>query len=199
MNTKGTHPTLPAELHRLSHRLSVLHPPPVTPPDVMPAAVLIPLVGGEGGFEVILTKRTDTVETHKGQIAFPGGMADPTDGGPTHTALRETEEEIGVPASMVQVVGMLKQLITPTDFVITPVVGYLPKIPEFRPNPDEVSEIFLVPLDFFSRSYEARMEIRSVRGEPREVWYYQWGEHLIWGATARLLRDLLAEMEAGKA
>jgi hypothetical protein len=78
-------------------------------------------------------------------------------------------------------------------------VGYLPQIPEFRPNRDEVSEIFLVPLEFFARPSGGRMETRMVRGEPREVWFYRWGEHLIWGATARLLRDLLEEMEAGKA
>lgn len=197
MNKKGSNFLLPADLRRLSRRLTLLHPPSPTPPEVTPAAVLIPLVDGVNGFQVILTKRTDTVETHKGQIAFPGGMADSTDEGPTHTALRETEEEIGVPASMIQVVGLLNELITPTDFAITPVVGYLPQVPEFRPNRDEVSEIFLVPLEFFARPSEGRMETRMVRGQPREVWFYHWGEHLIWGATARLLRDLLEELEAG--
>lgn len=189
---------LPPELRRLSRRLALLHPSSPTPPEVTPAAVLIPLVDGVGGFEVILTKRTDTVETHKGQIAFPGGMADATDAGPTHTALRETEEEIGVPPSMIQVVGVLNELVTPTDFAITPVVGYLPKVPTFKPNTDEVSEIFLVPLEFFARPSEGRRETRMVRGEQREVWFYQWKEHTIWGATARLLRDLMEEMDSAR-
>jgi 8-oxo-dGTP pyrophosphatase MutT (NUDIX family) len=190
--------SLPPELRRLSHRLALLRRQSPAPPDVIPAAVLIPLVDGVGGFEVILTKRADTVETHKGQIAFPGGMADRTDDGPTHTALREMEEEIGVPPSMVRIVGLLNELVTPTDFSITPVVGYLPQLPDFKPNRTEVSDIFSVPLEFFARPSEGRMELRRVRGEPREVWFYEWGKHVIWGATARLLRDLLAELEAGK-
>jgi 8-oxo-dGTP pyrophosphatase MutT (NUDIX family) len=197
MITRETSSLLPPELRRLSRRLALLHPLSPAPPDVKPAAVLIPLVEGAEGYEVILTKRTDTVETHKGQIAFPGGMIDAADESPAHTALRETHEEIGVPPSMIQLVGVLDALVTPTDFVITPVVGYLPQRPEFRPNRDEVQEIFLVPLGFFTRPGEGRMETRTVRGEPREVWFYQWGEHLIWGATARMLRDLLEHMDAG--
>jgi 8-oxo-dGTP pyrophosphatase MutT (NUDIX family) len=197
MNTKFRSPDLPLELARLARRLALLRPGGPAPPDVTPAAVLVPLVSGSRGLQVILTKRTDTVETHKGQIAFPGGMTDEADGGPVHTALRETNEEVGVPPSSVKIVGLLSTLVTPTDFAITPVVGYLAEIPLFHPNPEEVSEIFLVPLEFFASTPEARMETRVVRGEPREVWFYQWKEHLIWGATARIVRNLLEEMAAG--
>jgi 8-oxo-dGTP pyrophosphatase MutT (NUDIX family) len=195
MNNPESSRQLPVALRRLAGSLSRLPQQSATPPGVNPAAVLVPLVTSDRGLEVILTKRTETVETHKGQIAFPGGMADSGDEGPIQTALRETEEEIGVPAAQIKILGQLEAFITPSDFAITPVVGFLSDIPDFHPNLSEVAEIFLVPLEFFSRQGEGRMEVRMVRGEPREVWFYEWGGHLIWGATARVLRDLLAVMD----
>jgi 8-oxo-dGTP pyrophosphatase MutT (NUDIX family) len=155
------------------------------------AAVLIPLVAGANAVELLLTKRTEKVETHKGQISFPGGMADATDTNLIATALREADEEIGLPASHVEVVGLLDDMATPTGFVITPVVGVVGSLPALRLNADEVEEVFAVALDFFAHPDNGRSELREFRGRNHEVWYYQCGKHLVWGATAMIIRSLL--------
>ncbi len=155
------------------------------------AGVLVPLVSGDSGAELLFTKRTDLVETHKGQISFPGGMVDRGDRDIASTALRELEEELGIPASMVEVVGLLDDLATPTGFVITPVVGMLTVLPEMRPNTEEVQESFLVPLSFFADHSHGRREFRTLHGKKHEVWFYDYRRRTIWGATAMIVRSLL--------
>ncbi len=158
------------------------------------AGVLVPVVFASSTPTLLFTKRTDSVETHKGQISFPGGMADAADVDMTATALRETHEELGINSSSVEVMGLLDDLPTPTGFIITPVVGIIEELPALIPNPEEVAEVLLVPLHHFGEPANGRCEYREFRGMMREVWYYDAGEHVIWGATAMIVRSLLKSL-----
>jgi 8-oxo-dGTP pyrophosphatase MutT (NUDIX family) len=155
-----------------------------------PAAVLIPLVVSETGVDLLLTRRTEDLETHKGQIAFPGGTVDDGDASRRHTALRETEEELGIGPAHIEVLGILDDLLTPTGFVITPVVGIVKTLPAMKPNPREVAEVFTVPLTFFAESQNARREWLCTPLGEREVWFYEYEGRVIWGATAAMIRNL---------
>lgn len=159
------------------------------------AAVLVPLIPANNSFDLLFTKRTDSVETHKGQISFPGGMTDASDADSIQTALREAQEEIGLPHSCIDIVGLLDDMATPTGFVITPVVGIVSELPTLIPNNDEVAEVFRVGLDFFAERANGRTELREFRGRHHEVWYYNWHERVIWGATAMMIRSLLQKLE----
>jgi len=155
------------------------------------AGVLVPLILTEGEARLLFTRRTDHVETHKGQISFPGGMKDADDGDIVRTALRETEEELGIGANLIEVRGLLDDIAVPSGFIITPVVGILQGVPPLSPNPQEVAEAFTVPLDFFLDPASGRTEVREFRGSSRVVWFYQYGGHNIWGATAMIVRSFL--------
>lgn len=155
------------------------------------AGVLVPLIFENNALDLLFTKRTETVETHKGQVSFPGGMVDASDGDIVHTALREAHEEIGLPQSCIEILGLLDDMATPTGFVITPVVGIISELPTLHLNSHEVAEVFRVKLDFFSQPSNGRTELREFRGKQREVWFYDCGEHVIWGATAMMIRSLL--------
>lgn len=158
------------------------------------ASVLVPIVIGGTTPELLFTKRTELVETHKGQVSFPGGMMDSNDKDVVNTALREAWEEIGLPGTAIRVVGLLDDLATPTGFVITPVVAVLEVLPALTPNRDEVAEVFQVPLSFFLDPANAKAELREFRGQKHEVWYYATDSHTIWGATALIVRSLLAKL-----
>jgi 8-oxo-dGTP pyrophosphatase MutT (NUDIX family) len=158
------------------------------------AAVLVPVLPAGEGFGLLLTRRTDEVETHKGQISFPGGVKDPGDTDVVYTALRESEEELGIDPAAVSVLGLLDDLATPTGFVITPVVGLLGSLPSLTVNPVEVAEAFVLPVAFFRDPANGHVEQRLFRGENREVWFYGSGERLVWGATAMIIRSLLARL-----
>lgn len=159
-----------------------------------PAAVLVPVILAARGLEFLLTKRTEDVETHKGQISFPGGVADEGDRSPVATALRETEEELGIGPSYVEVLGTLDDMPTPTGFVITPVVGLLGTFPPLAPNPAEVAEAFTVPWEVFLDPANGRSEVREFRGEQREIWFYDTGRHVVWGATAMIIHAILTRL-----
>jgi 8-oxo-dGTP pyrophosphatase MutT (NUDIX family) len=167
------------------------------PPGYRQAAVLVPLVLSPVSTDLLLIKRTDVVDTHKGQIAFPGGGVEEGDTDRAHTALRETQEELGIDPSEVAVVGMLDDVIIPTGFLVTPVVGLLSTPPHLTLNDREVAEAFFVPIEFFLDSSHARKEVKLIGGERREVWTYEGGEHTIWGATARIIRSLLSHIGGG--
>ena len=160
------------------------------------AAVLVPIEFRSAGPELLFTRRTETVETHKGQVSFPGGAVDKEDAGPVQTALREMEEEVGIDAQWVDVLGLLDDMETPTGFVITPVVGELRSGASILPNASEVAEVFRVPLGFFDDPRNGRKEFRMVRGIAREVWHYEAGAHTIWGATAAIVRSLIITVRA---
>jgi 8-oxo-dGTP pyrophosphatase MutT (NUDIX family) len=157
---------------------------------LVPAAVLIPILSLNGETYLLLTRRTDTVETHKGHVAFPGGMVDEEDADRVATALRETREELGIGPDEITPLGALDDLATPTGFIITPIIGYLRTMPGIVPNPDEVAEVFLVPLSFLFADKSCRRETRETEFGTRETWRYDYEGKVIWGATAAIIRDL---------
>jgi 8-oxo-dGTP pyrophosphatase MutT (NUDIX family) len=157
------------------------------------AAVLIPVVGRDEPV-LIFTVRTDTLPSHKGQISFPGGSIDPTDVSAQHTALRETNEEIGIEPATVAIVGELDTFPTyVTGYNVTPVVGFIEQRPEVVPNPAEVAEVLWVPLAELNETI--RSEPGFIHGGstyPTEAWV--WNDHVIWGVTARIIRLFLARL-----
>lgn len=164
-------------------------------PDARAAAVLIPIYAGPEP-TVIFTVRTETLPHHKGQISFPGGSIDREDGSPEAAALREAQEEIGLAADAVDVVGRLDDTPTfVTGYVVSPVVGYLSARPRLVANPAEVAKILEVPLDDLVDDIRREPGFTE-RGRtfPTEAWV--WEGHVIWGVTARLLRILLERLAA---
>lgn len=144
---------------------------------------------------MLFTKRPETLRTHGGQISYPGGTRDEEDPTPLHTALRETHEELGIPPDKVQVLGMLPEIPTITQFRITPFVGVIPPSFAYVANPEEIDEIIEVPLASLLNPAIHRTEKRNIFGSDREIDFYDYGSHVIWGATARILRDLLRVIE----
>jgi len=154
-----------------------------------PAAVLVAIVDRPDP-GVILTVRTDTVRRHAGQIAFPGGRIDPEDADAVAGALREAEEEIGLPRDKVQVIGTTDRYRTITGFDVTPVLGIVPPGLEFTLQPDEVAAVFEAPL--FYLLAPAHQQVRTVDWEGRERSYYEiiWEGRRIWGATAAMIVNI---------
>lgn len=155
-----------------------------------PAAVLVPLVEHASGMTVLLTQRTDHLYHHPGQISFPGGRLEECDSGDLAVcALRETEEEVGLPRDRVAVLGRLDDYVTGTGFVVTPVVGvFAPFVA--TPDPFEVAEVFEVPLAFLLDQANHALVERVVEGWPRPFWSIAWEGRTIWGATAGILVNL---------
>jgi 8-oxo-dGTP pyrophosphatase MutT (NUDIX family) len=158
----------------------------------MQAAVLIPLVAHAGATRVLLTRRTDHLHHHAGQISFPGGRRDPGDESATHTALRETEEEVGLAAPSIQILGALPGFNTPSGFSITPVVGLLEAPLHLALDSFEVAEAFEVPLAFLADPLHYQRHRIRFEGREREVFAVPWAGRFIWGATAGMLA-MLAE------
>ena len=161
---------------------------------ITPAAVLVPVVDRSEP-TVILTERPLTMRKHPGQISFPGGRIDPDDDGPVAAALREAEEEIGLPQSQVEVIGIADRYRTITGFEVTPVVGVLPAGLDLRPHPGEVADMFEAPLRFLLDP--ARHSVRTAHYRGRERCYYEimWDERRIWGATAAMIVNLSRRLE----
>ncbi len=157
-----------------------------------PAAVLIPLVDTKTGLSIILTTRTQHLHNHAGQISLPGGMRDESDINPVATALRETNEEIGIPADYIDVIGSLEHYSTPTGFIITPIIGRIMPGFSLQADPFEVDEIFMVPLAFLFDEQNQQKHIYSglqKNGTKNTLSYYEfnYGEKRIWGITAAIL------------
>ncbi|UUX48527.1 CoA pyrophosphatase [Nisaea acidiphila] len=152
-----------------------------------PAAVLIPVVEREDGLTLLFTRRSDDLPVHPGQISFPGGRAEAEDAGPADTALRETEEEIGVHRRHVEVIGQLELYRTRTGFEITPVIGLLTPPFEMKADPMEVQEIFEVPLPFFLDRANHQRHSREWNNQMRSFYAMPYGDYYIWGATAGML------------
>jgi 8-oxo-dGTP pyrophosphatase MutT (NUDIX family) len=159
------------------------------------AAVLVPLLRIQDEYHVVLTKRTDGVEHHKGEISFPGGARDPEDADLLATALRESHEEIGLQPRHVQVLGRLDDFVTISRFHVTPWVGLVdPDASPYpwRPHEREVAQILEVPLPHLLDPANLVLDRRVLPdGRLTTTESFQWGEHLVWGATARILRNFL--------
>jgi len=155
-----------------------------------PAAVLVPVWLRPDGPRVILTKRSSHLQHHPGQVAFPGGKIDATDGSPEAAALREAQEEIGLSASLVTVLGRLPPHETVTGFSVTPILATVRAPFQAVAEAGEVEEIFSVPLEHLLVKANYAIESRLWRGTVRRYYAVPWGPHYIWGATARILRGL---------
>lgn len=155
-----------------------------------PAAVLVPIVAHPDEATVLFTERTQHLKHHAGQISFPGGVVEPDDDGAIAAALRETEEEIGLPADQVEIIGSLDLYLTITGFVVTPVVGIVSPGFQIRPDPFEVANVLEVPLAHLLEPDNYRSFVRSFMGASVPVYEIHYQGHRIWGATAAMLRNL---------
>ncbi len=154
------------------------------------AAVLVALVPRRGATSVLLTRRTDTLATHAGQVSFPGGRIDAGDADAVAAALREAQEEVAIAAADVRPVGFLDPFDTITGYRVLPVVGWLD--PDYRavPNPDEVADAFEVSLEPLLAGTHIERCSAHFAGRIRHYWEYRQGPHRIWGATASMLVNL---------
>jgi 8-oxo-dGTP pyrophosphatase MutT (NUDIX family) len=149
------------------------------------AAVLVPLVWHSDEWHILFTRRTDRVESHKGQVSFPGGACDDGESTPEETALREAAEEIGLSAKDVRVLGRLNEMVTISYYRVTPVVGVIRWPAVFRPASEEVARIFTMPLAWLAEKSN-RWEF-TLPGRSRSViFYHPYDGELLWGATARM-------------
>lgn len=154
-----------------------------------PAAVLIPIVD-RAEPTVMLTRRTDTLRRHAGQIAFPGGRADPEDAGPIETALREAHEEVALEPHHVEVIGTAGRYETGTGYAITPVVGIVPPDLPLVPCEAEVAALFEVPLAHLLDPANHQLREAELNGRMRRYYAIDWGTQHIWGATAGIIVNL---------
>ena len=151
----------------------------------------MPLLIEHGAWHVLLTKRNEDMEHHKGQIAFPGGATDEGEDC-VQTALREAQEEINLRSEAVDVVSCLSDIWTPSGYVITPVAGFISSLEGLALNPAEVSRIFTAPLSHFASSENVEIRTRVIDEKEYELYYYYYAGETIWGATALMLRQLLS-------
>lgn len=177
----------PALALRGDHDLNPDMQPPVT---LRPAAVLVPIVARAPGLTVLLTRRTESLAHHAGQVSFPGGHIEECDTEPTDCALRETEEEIGLERRHVEVIGRLDRYLTRTGFDVIPVVGLVTPPFDLDPDPTEVAAVFEVPLSFLLDPANHQRHSRRYQDAMRHFFAMPFGEHFIWGATAGMLMNL---------
>jgi 8-oxo-dGTP pyrophosphatase MutT (NUDIX family) len=161
-----------------------------------PAAVLVPVVRREAGLTLLFTRRTDHLYDHAGQISFPGGRSEAHDESPAATALRESFEEIGLPRSLVEVLGMLPDYTTVTGYRVTPVVGLVQPPPTFNLDAFEVAEAFEVPLAFILDPGNHQRNTLQYQGRTRHYYAIPYEQRYIWGATAGMLMNLCAFLTA---
>jgi 8-oxo-dGTP pyrophosphatase MutT (NUDIX family) len=184
--------TFPERLHEA---LTTRTPDSVTEWESRPAAVLVPLFHHREAWHLMYTRRTDSVESHPGQVAFPGGAVEPTDGTPAAAALREAWEEVGLPPDQVRILGQMNPMATVSQFMVTPIVAQIPWPFDIQINPAEVASTFEVPLSFLQDpdNLETRQREPFIPGRPIEVLYFRpYYDEVIWGVTARITVDLLS-------
>ncbi|MBI3541535.1 MAG: CoA pyrophosphatase [Deltaproteobacteria bacterium] len=155
------------------------------------AAILVLLYEQEGQDWTILNRRTETVLHHKGQICFPGGACDPGDKSLWETALREGQEEMGLDPGQLTLVKEMPAHITPTGYRVTPFVARLARLADWRPSPDEIAEIFSVPLSHLRDPQNLQFEKKTWEGKIFWNPIFRYQGHQIWGLTGRVLCDLL--------
>jgi len=192
----GTSETAPRPMSRLELPLNMdkLLLTPALLKSLRPAAVLAPIVRRGKELTLLFTVRADHLRSHKGQISFPGGRRDDTDASVAANALREAEEEIGLPPANVEVVGYLDDYPTITRYLVTPVVGLVSGEPEIRPHEGEVAEVFEAPLDYVLDLRNFERKLLSNEGLNVPFFEVNYGRHRIWGATAGMLWNLASKV-----
>lgn len=169
--------------------------------DLTPAAVMVLLYPKDGDYCVLLNKRSQEVEHHKGEISFPGGATDPEDHDSLDTALRETEEEMGIHRDDINVLGEMDEVATRSRFRVNVFAGSLRQAQgrpyEFRPSADEIAEIVEFPVSALRNPASVRVETHWQDGASSTVYSYAHGKHLVFGATARILQQFLQLLENG--
>ena len=183
---RGPHAGLDYGDHRLNPDLSHL----IIRPGLRDAAVLVPVVDHGDDAAMLLTKRTERMRSHSGQIAFPGGAIDPTDATPEAAALRETNEEIGLELEDVEIVGRMPDYVTGSGYRIAPVLGIVQSGYLVTINEDEVDDVFEVPLSFLMDPANHRRESRIWQEKERFYYTMPYGERFIWGVTAGIIHAL---------
>jgi len=163
----------------------------ITDSDLMPAAVLILLYAKNGSYHVLLNKRSELVEYHKGEISFPGGARDPEDRDFVDTALRETEEEMGVSRGDITILGQLDDIITRTNFGVRVYVGTIPYPYPFKPSADEIAEVLEIPISVLQDPTNLLQDARLVDGDLNITISYACDGHVVFGATATILEQFL--------
>jgi len=161
-----------------------------------PASVLVPIVAREESLTVLLTRRTAHLRAHSGQISFPGGRVEPQDAGPAATALRETQEEIGLTPDRIELIGTLSEYHTRTGYRITPIVGVVAPPFSLQADAQEVDAVFEVPLSFLLDPRNHQRHEREFEGRMVSYFAMPYGEHYIWGATAAMLVNLYRQLVA---
>ncbi len=160
-------------------------------PGPVPAAVLLPLFLKEGEYHVLLTKRTEHLNHHRGEISFPGGSCQPDDEDSLATALRETWEEVGIAPEDVEVLGVLDDFYSIHNYLVTPYVGIFPSGYQFRPNAWEIERLIEVPLAHLLQPEIFRVEDWNWKGRIHPVYFYTCGDDDVWGLTAAILKQFL--------
>jgi len=175
---------------RVRTTLASLERREVTMPFTREAAVLMPIFERRGVPHFLLTKRTDEVETHKGQISFPGGMREAGEN-LEQTALRETFEEVGIGRDKISILGRFHDYLSITDYRVSPYAAYLSTPFVTKPQTTEVAEILEVPFSVFADPSRMRVEQGRRRGKTVAVYFYSFGPHEIWGLTALIIKDFI--------
>lgn len=186
-----TNSPLPALIEHLALRLQSHTPRRLDVEHSGRAAVLIPILPQGEEFAFLLTQRTDQVETHKGQISFPGGLREDSDQNLLQTALRETWEEIGLARQAIHILGEFDEYLSITGLIVTPFAAWIGEPLHLAPNPDEVDEILKVPFSIFQDSRTLRVETRMRLGVERKIYFYDFQGKEVWGLTAQIIRDFL--------
>lgn len=185
-------PITPIELPMKLDRLIA----PIVFRDLKPASVLVPVMRRREGLRVLLTKRAETLRSHKGQISFPGGRREDSDASAAAAAKREAEEETGIPPGAVEVIGYLDDYPTVSRYLVTPVVGLVEDVDQVRPCAREVAEIFEVPLPFLLERANFERKFLSREGFNVPFFELNYGGYRIWGATAGMLWNLMQKVAA---
>jgi 8-oxo-dGTP pyrophosphatase MutT (NUDIX family) len=163
----------------------------IDPAGLTPSGVTIPLFDMDGESHILFTLRTQKVKHHKGQISFPGGAMEDGDRSITEAALRETHEEVGIPISHIRVLGFADDAQTISGFHVTPVVVRLDWPFPSDPSPDEIEKVIEIPLSALLAGGVPRVEMWEWGGRSVEMYFYDYGEYTVWGATGRMLRQFL--------
>ncbi len=168
-------------------------------PSLTPASVLLLLYPKDGEYCILLNKRSEQVEHHKGEISLPGGARDPEDRDSLETALRETEEEMGIQRGDVTVLGQLDEVATRSRFLVQVFAGTIDYPYKFKPSAIEIAEVLEVPISALRDPANVRVETQLENGTSVTSYAYAYKQHLIYGATARILQQVLELLEEGQA